>query len=139
LSSVARKENLQMDQVRVWAADPIQVLIVDDNLAYAQNIAEILELMGCVTELFENAEAALKAVALEACLVITDYRLPGMNGVDLVRRILLERPQVHAVVISAYADDEVVAATRALGAEFLPKPVDFAVLNRIVARRTASA
>jgi DNA-binding NtrC family response regulator len=129
-----------MDKVRVRAEDPIQVLIVDDNLAYAQNIAEILEIMGCVTELFENAEdALLKAVAPEACVVITDYRLPGMDGVELVRRILRDRPQVNAVVISAYADDRVVAATRALGAEFLSKPVDFAVLNRIVARTSGTA
>lgn len=129
-----------MDKVRVRAEGPIQVLIVDDNLAYAQNIAEILEIMGCVTELFENAEdALLKVVAPEACVVITDYRLPGMDGVELVRRILRDRPQVNAVVISAYADDSVVAATRALGAEFLPKPVDFAVLNRIVARTSGTA
>jgi two-component system response regulator CpxR len=125
---------------RAGAENPVKVLIVDDNLAYAQNIAEILEIRGYVTVLFESAEDALRrAVAPEICVVITDYRLPGMNGVELVRRVRRERPHVHAVVISAYADDRVVDDARALGAEFLPKPVDFGALDRIVARTSGAA
>jgi len=109
-----------------------QVLIVDDNVAYAQNIAEILEIRGISTLLFDKAEDALP-LAPHVRFVITDYRLPGMNGVELVRRIREEHPHVRAVVISAFADDSVVDDARALGAAFLPKPVDFGVLDRIVA------
>ena len=117
----------------------LHVLIVDDNLAYAQNIAEILETRGCRTAVFETAEEALpRALAPEVTCVITDYRLPGMNGVELVRRLRLEQPRVLSILISAFADDEVVDGARALGAEFLPKPVDFGLLDRIVGR-TGSA
>ena len=108
------------------------VLVVDDNLEYAQNIAEILEIGGCATEVFTTAEDALP-VALDSriTLVVTDYRLPGMNGVELVRRVLSKRDDIRAVVISAYADDSAVAAARQLGAVFLNKPVDFTALGRL--------
>jgi DNA-binding NtrC family response regulator len=122
------------------AEKQVKVLIVDDNVAYAQNIAEILELKGFVTVVFENAEEALpRATTSEVSVVITDYRLPGMNGVELVRRVRRERPLVSAVVISAYADDRVVDDAKALGVEFLPKPVDFAALDRIVAGPSGTA
>jgi DNA-binding NtrC family response regulator len=109
------------------------VLVVDDNVEYAQNIAEILEISGYATQVFSSAEDALP-IALDPriTLVVTDYRLPGMNGVELVRRILSERVDVKAVVISAYADDTAVLAARQLGAVFLPKPVDVAALGRVV-------
>jgi DNA-binding NtrC family response regulator len=115
------------------APDPAHVLIVDDNVEYAQNIAEILEIRGCATEVFATAEDALPAAfAARVKAVITDYRLPGMNGIELVRRILSERDDVQAVVISAYADEKAVDAVRLLGADFLPKPVDFGALGLLV-------
>jgi DNA-binding NtrC family response regulator len=109
------------------------VLVVDDNVEYAQNIAEILEISGYATEVFATAEDALPtALDPRITLVVTDYRLPGMNGVELVRRILSARGDVRTVVISAYADDTAVLAARQLGAVFLPKPVDVAALGRAV-------
>lgn len=115
------------------ANEAARILVVDDNLEYAQNIAEILEIGGCTTEVFASAEEALPvALAPPVTTVITDYRLPGMNGIELVRRIRSERSGVQAVVISAYADDKAVDAARMLGADFLPKPVDFGVLGRLV-------
>ena len=110
-----------------------RVVVVDDNVEYAQNIAEILEISGCATEVYGSAEEALPgALAPRVTTIITDYRLPGMNGIELVRRIFSERDGVRAVVISAYADDKAVDAARLLGADFLPKPVDFGVLGRLV-------
>jgi DNA-binding NtrC family response regulator len=108
------------------------VLIVDDNVAFAQNLAEILEIRGFATVLHERAEDALPLPS-DVRFVITDYRLPGMNGVELVRRIRRDHPDINAVLISAFADESVVDDARALGAVFLPKPVDFAALDRIVA------
>jgi DNA-binding NtrC family response regulator len=115
------------------APDAARVLVVDDNVEYAQNIAEILTIGGYATEVFATAEEALPvALAPIVHAVITDYRLPGMNGIELVRRILSERAGVRAVVISAYADDLAVATARMVGANFLPKPVDVGALERLV-------
>jgi DNA-binding NtrC family response regulator len=114
------------------ALEAARVLVVDDNVEYAQNIAEILSIGGYATEVFASAEEALPvALAPRIWAIITDYR-SGMNGLELIRRILSERSGVRAVVISAYADETAVDTVRMLGADFLPKPVDVGALERLV-------
>ena len=119
---------------------PAHVLIVDDNLAYAENLAEILELSGCPSAVFATAEEALPA-ALDphANAVITDFRLPGMNGIELIAQIIRARGSLPAIVISAYADEGVVDAAKALGAEFHAKPVALPLIERFVRNLRAQA
>lgn len=121
------------DPAGAFEAESRHVLIVDDNLDYAENIAEMLQIQGCPSEICETAEEALPvALSARVTVIITDYRLPGMNGLELVRRIFRERSVVRAVLISANADDDTRDAARRLGAEFLAKPVDFAALDWVV-------
>jgi DNA-binding response OmpR family regulator len=113
---------------------PNRVLIVDDNQDLAENIAEILSMKGFVTEIATSAEEALpKALPDGPGILVTDYRLPGMTGADLVREVRQQRRTVRAVVISAYTDDRTIFAARSAGADFLPKPVDFASLSQLIA------
>jgi two-component system response regulator RegA len=109
------------------------VLVVDDNQDLAENIAEILGLRGVTAVIATSAEEALlKALPEGPGLLVTDFRLPGISGADLVRQIRARRQNVRAVVISAYTDDNTIAAAREAGADFLPKPVDFAALSRVL-------
>ena len=109
-----------------------RVLIVDDNVDLAENIAEILTLKGYVAEIANSAEEAIpKALPDGPGIVVTDFRLPGMNGAELVRKVRESR-SVRAVVISAYTDETTVAAAHSAGAHFLPKPVDFASLAQFL-------
>ena len=105
-------------------AAPAHVLIVDDNLAYAENLAEVLELSGCPSAVFATAEEALPAaLGSHANAVIT--RLPTA-GDERHRAARPDHPRagaLPAIVISAYADEGVVDAAKALGAEFHAKPV----------------
>jgi DNA-binding NtrC family response regulator len=113
-----------------------RVLIVDDNVNLAENIAEILQMAGYVTEVASSAEEALpRALAERPAVVVTDYRLPGENGVELVKTIRRTHAQVRAVVISGYADEPAIRAAHDAGAAFLPKPVDLVALSRLIARR----
>lgn len=107
-----------------------RALIVDDNTTLAENIAEILEIDGWVTDVSGSAEEAL--LAEEPSVVISDYRLPGMNGVDFVKRFLCEYPRVVAVMMSAYGDSSTIEAAMAAGATFLPKPINFAMLVQMI-------
>jgi len=110
------------------------VLIVDDNQDLAENIAEILSMRGFTTEIATSAEEALpKALPDGPGILITDYRLPGMSGAELVRAVREMRQAVRAVVISAYTDERTISAARSAGADFLPKPVDFASLSQLLA------
>jgi len=111
----------------------ISVLIVDDNQDLAENIAEILGLRGLTAVIATSAEEAMpKALPTGPGLLVTDFRLPGMSGAELVRQVRARRPDVRAVVISAYTDDGTVAAARDAGADFLPKPVDLGALSGIL-------
>ena len=109
------------------------VLIVDDNQGLAENIAEILEMQGYVTSVATSAEEALpKALEETTNVLITDYRLPGMTGAELVGLLQKKAVRIRAVVISAYTDEGTIAAARNAGAAFLPKPVDFSDLSRLI-------
>jgi DNA-binding response OmpR family regulator len=109
------------------------VLVVDDNLALAENIAEILELEGYVTQVAASAEEAVaKASPLPPEVVVTDYRLPDTNGADLLRRLRGMGFRVCAIVISAHTDELTVADARSAGARFVPKPVDFTLLGSLI-------
>ncbi len=112
-------------------ANPRRVLIIDDNVDLAENIAEILQIDGHLTEVVNSAEEALEKVLVrEPDVVVTDYRLPGVNGAVFVKRFCGTRLHVHAVVISAYTDEGTVKEARDAGATFMPKPLDFRLLSR---------
>ena len=65
----------------------------------------------------ESAEEALDALGeMECDLLLTDLRLPGMSGVDLVGRLREMRPGLPALVISAHAEDLYAARAREAGA-----------------------
>ena len=113
--------------------ETLRVLVVDDNHDLAENIAEILGLRGYAALIATSAEEALPRALTEGLdLLVTDFRLPGMSGAELVRRVREERQAVRAVVMSAYTDDLTVAAALSAGAAFLPKPVDLGALSQLL-------
>jgi DNA-binding NtrC family response regulator len=120
------------------AVYPRQILIVDDNLALAENIAEILQIDGHTTRVAGSAEEAFPSGREdEPDVVVTDYRLPGINGAVFVRQLLAARTRVRAMVISAYTDATTIAAATDAGATFMAKPLDFALLGRWVGAGSA--
>lgn len=117
---------------------PRRVLIIDDNFELAENIAEILRMDGFATDVAASAEDAwLMTAAFAPDVVVTDYRLPGMNGANFVRQCRAAHLTVHAIVISAYTDDHTIKEATESGATFLAKPLDFKLLARTI--REASA
>src|SRR5689334_133080 len=98
----------------------VHVLIVDDNVALAENVAEVLELDGYRTAIAASAEEALPlALSANMTILVTDFRLPGMNGAELVNQVRRQRSGVRCIVISAYTDDRTMSSARDAGAEFL--------------------
>jgi DNA-binding NtrC family response regulator len=75
----------------------------------------------------------LGQAALPADVIVTDVRMPGLTGMQILERIRERGWSIPVVVISAYADREVRAQAERLGASFLHKPLDFGALQRIIA------
>jgi DNA-binding NtrC family response regulator len=119
-------------------ASPRRVLIIDDNLGLAENIAEMLQLDGHATQIAASAEEAFpKALEDEPDLVVTDFRLPGISGAAFLRQFLVKREHVRAMVMSAYTDETTIAEARNAGATFMPKPLDLMRLSRWVGEASA--
>lgn len=115
---------------------PRRVLIIDDNLSLAENIAEILQIDGYVTDVAGSADEALsKTGPAIPDVVVTDYRLPDSTGADLLRQLGRMGLNVRAVVISAYTDQATITDAENAGATFVAKPVDFAILGRAIRDR----
>jgi DNA-binding response OmpR family regulator len=106
------------------------VLVVDDQLALAENIAEVLQGLGFETEVAGSAEAGLERIARGGITaVVTDYKLPGKTGAQLCEELRRLGLRIPVLMMSAYTDEMTVDRARAAGAWlFLPKPVPLPTL-----------
>jgi DNA-binding NtrC family response regulator len=86
-----------------------KILIVDDHVDLADNLAEILENAGYQTVVADSAEAALDRLERnDVAALITDYRLPGLNGAELIVELRRRGLTIPAVVMSAFTDDRTI-------------------------------
>jgi len=106
------------------------VLVVDDQIALAENIAEVLQGIGFETEVATSAEAGLERVAQGGITaVVTDYKLPGKTGAQLIEELRRRGLRIPVLMMSAYTDEMTMDRARAAGAWlFLPKPVPLPTL-----------
>jgi two-component system, response regulator PdtaR len=121
-----------------------RALIVDDNLALAEDLAEILTGAGYEIRVFDDPSAVLReASSLAFDVALLDVRMPGMDGVTLQQQLLTTHPGARIVLMTAHAEDQRIAQGLALGASaVLTKPVPlsrlFAALGDDAARKRAA-
>jgi FixJ family two-component response regulator len=110
------------------------VVGVDDDFRLRESLKSLVESAGYAAAIYSSAEEFLQSGSLaDADCLVTDVRMSGMNGIELQRRIRLDRPALPVIFISAHQDDEV--RERALGEgaiRFLYKPFDGAELLRTI-------
>jgi FixJ family two-component response regulator len=112
------------------------VATVDDDRRVRESVQSILESAGYDAITFESGETFLESGALSrvAC-VVADVRLPGIDGLELQRRVRRERPSVPIIFITAHDDDDIRRRALRDGAvAFLVKPFDGGELLEHVAR-----
>jgi two-component system, NtrC family, response regulator AtoC len=112
------------------------VLIVDDERTLARAVKAFLIESGYEAELAPDAEQALGLLeTLRPDVVFSDLRLPGMNGVELLRRIRDFDPSIAVIIMTAYGTIEGAVEAVKLGAfDYLKKPVDLEELKLLADR-----
>jgi len=115
---------------------PLRVLVIDDERNIRTTLVVCLEGFGCKAREAATAEAALEALRFEPFdLAFLDLRLGQANGMDLLTRLLAERPGLDVVIITAYATFETAVEAVKRGArDYLPKPFTPAQIRHVVDR-----
>lgn len=89
------------------------MLVIDDEVEVGAMIAEVLSSRGYHVEHSAGGEGAIdRAVAGRFGLVISDYAIPGLNGLEFVRGFARQDPHGRVLMVSAYLDPEAEAALR---------------------------
>lgn len=102
------------------------VWVVDDDRAIRWVLSRALSRAGIESRTFDRAQAVLEALKSEQPQVlVSDIRMPGMTGVELLARIKAEAPDLPVIIMTAYSDlDSAVSAFQGGAFEYLAKPFD---------------
>ncbi len=119
---------------------PQRILIVDDDVDILANLSDILSDVGYEIVTASDGQIALEKVnskeltngsPFDLCLL--DFKMPGMDGVELLEKIHEENPKLRAIMITAYAGDDGVQRALAAGTwKVLRKPVDIEMLLEMI-------
>ncbi len=112
------------------------VLIVDDQAHMREVISASLRALDVKSYQAESGEQALEILANENVdVVLSDFRMPGMDGIEFLRRLREERPAIRSVLFTGHGQMEtVIGALRAGASDFLAKPFENQELRSIVQR-----
>ena len=118
------------------SATPTRVLVVDDDAGVRYTLREILESEGlAVDEAAGGEEALARYEAHPAPLVVTDLRMPGLDGMELLRRLVARTPAPRVVVITAHGSErQAVEAMKAGAHDYFKKPFETEELVAVVRR-----
>lgn len=102
------------------------IWIIDDDSSIRWVLEKALQQAGLQVTSFESADAALNAFAeSRPNAIITDIRMPGMDGLEFLTLLNEQHPNIPAIIMTAHSDlDSAVSAYQGGAFEYLPKPFD---------------
>ena len=102
------------------------VWIVDDDRSIRWVLEKALQQEGLTTVSFENADSVMQRLSRQQPdVIISDIRMPGSSGLDLLARLREQYPRLPVIIMTAHSDlDSAVASYQGGAFEYLPKPFD---------------
>jgi len=109
--------------------DPM-IYIVDDDDAVRESLEFLLSTAGVKSRSFESGKAFIEALPqIESGCVVTDVRMPEITGIDLLKHIRQNKPELPVIVITGHGDIALAVEAMKIGAvDFLEKPFDDEIL-----------
>lgn len=115
---------------------PITVMIVDDHEVVRRGIAEVVERadgMTVIAEAGSVADGLRRASLVQPQILLVDLQLPDGTGIDLITAVRAQHPEVRAIVLTSFDDDDALAAALEAGASaYLLKSVRGAEITDVV-------
>jgi|FaiFalFF_MnMetaG_3_1042247.scaffolds.fasta_scaffold17139_2 two-component system response regulator AtoC len=113
---------------------PKRILLVDDEELVRVTLKEFLTILGLeVVEASSGSEGIEKAQQVEFQILITDYKMPDMTGIEMIREILKFKRDFKIVILSGYVGEITNEMLEGIEVSaILQKPADLGVLERII-------
>lgn len=110
------------------------ILIVEDEAIMRESLQDWLTDVGYQVETAKEGEEALKTIAeRDFDIAILDLRLPGKDGIEVLRQAREQRPQLKGIIITAYPSIQTAVEAMKEGAiDYLPKPLNLNDLERLI-------
>jgi two-component system, OmpR family, phosphate regulon sensor histidine kinase PhoR len=117
-------------------SETVKVLVVDDEQDIRDACERIISKMGCHVEKASRGDQALDMFGQKPySIILLDMKMPGMDGLDVLRHIMDKNDQTIVIVITGYATVETAIKAMKLGAyDFIPKPFETDQLRIVVGR-----
>jgi two-component system, OmpR family, alkaline phosphatase synthesis response regulator PhoP len=116
--------------------NPGLILIVDDEKNIRLSLSMALEKLNIPVETAASGEEAMEKLGQgDYEFMLLDLRMPGMDGMEVLRRVSQQRPKVKVIIITGYGSIDLAVEAMKLGAvDFLQKPFDAAEVRGVVRR-----
>ena len=113
----------------------VKTLLVDDDEFIRDSLKIAFTTKGCSMRVAESAEEGLQAIKEEQFdIIISDFRLPGMNGLDFLKLATVTQPQAVNILITAYRDEYCFSEAIRIGVtELIEKPFSVKALVTMLA------
>jgi len=113
----------------------VKTLLVDDDELIRDSLSMAFKNKGCAMRVAETAEEGLDAIKEERFdIIISDFRLPGINGLEFFKLATLSHPQAVNILITAYRDEYLFSEAIRVGVtEFIDKPFSVKALAALLA------
>src|SRR5436190_16042705 len=117
-----------------------RILLIEDDAGIVGGLKKELQVEGYEVAVAERGDTGLvQAQAQPFDVVITDLRMPGLSGLELVRQLHAVKPKLPIILMTAFGTTETAIEATKLGAyDYLLKPFDMAELLDLVAKSVAS-